>query len=581
MVSFSFFLTILYIYHKQTWLMRKILISEKQLNHVKKILSENPDSVLIDDYIVKASVNDSDSISFTFDGNKAYVGYNEELFWDEKNSNIPEYKQQAFDTISVYVKRYYQYHLGIGDFYDFLGERNSLSTERELLDYPGRFWFNRKIISFWKYPNKNDLSGLLNLLSKEVNRLYGISIDFNNYKIDINPLDDKTWDFDSREIGTLINIKDYNGSENASNQELTMIHILPSDKKKNTPQMVGVRNANLDILANKFNKNISQAEWNSAKNKFRGESVENNNDLVEDINIPVTTGDTVMMGKFKNKKTVVKSIDKDKHGMPTINGKQATTFRTLSNINEIKSSEINLNSFTPKKELNSKFWVNKKINSKVRRRLLKIADDFLDFTNLDSKYCKDILFLGSLCNYNWSKYSDIDLHILVDFKKINNDFELVKDYFDSKRKIWNNEHESLKIYGFQVELYIQDINEDNMSSGVFSLENNKWIKFPDENQTDLIDKSKIKQKSADIITKIDKLQSKYDKKPNISELEDISKQVKKIYDNIKKLRKSGLESKDGENSIGNIVFKVLRRSGHINMLVDLKRNTYDKINSIK
>lgn len=52
-------------------------------------------------------------------------------------------------------------------------------------------------------------------------------------------------------------------------------------------------------------------------------------DLVkEDINVDVDKGDTVLMGKFKNKKVDVKTIGKDDHGMPTINGKQATTFRT-------------------------------------------------------------------------------------------------------------------------------------------------------------------------------------------------------------------------------------------------------------
>lgn len=47
----------------------------------------------------------------------------------------------------------------------------------------------------------------------------------------------------------------------------------------------------------------------------------------EDINIPVEIGDTVYMCKFKNKKTVVKKIDKDETGMPTINGKKVVTFR--------------------------------------------------------------------------------------------------------------------------------------------------------------------------------------------------------------------------------------------------------------
>lgn len=50
--------------------------------------------------------------------------------------------------------------------------------------------------------------------------------------------------------------------------------------------------------------------------------------IYEDVTVDVDKGDTVLMGKFKNKKVQVKDISKDVHGMPTINGKQATTFRT-------------------------------------------------------------------------------------------------------------------------------------------------------------------------------------------------------------------------------------------------------------
>ena len=49
--------------------------------------------------------------------------------------------------------------------------------------------------------------------------------------------------------------------------------------------------------------------------------------LLEKIVLDVNVGDTILVGKFKNKKMVVKSIGKDKHGMPTINGRKATTFR--------------------------------------------------------------------------------------------------------------------------------------------------------------------------------------------------------------------------------------------------------------
>jgi phosphopantetheine adenylyltransferase len=47
----------------------------------------------------------------------------------------------------------------------------------------------------------------------------------------------------------------------------------------------------------------------------------------EEIKLNVKVGDTLLMGKFKNKKVVVKNIGEDEWGMPTINGKKAVTFR--------------------------------------------------------------------------------------------------------------------------------------------------------------------------------------------------------------------------------------------------------------
>ena len=56
--------------------------------------------------------------------------------------------------------------------------------------------------------------------------------------------------------------------------------------------------------------------------------------LNEDIIIDVEVGDTIMTGRFKNKRTVVKSIGKDEHGMPTINGKKVVTFRKATEKNK-------------------------------------------------------------------------------------------------------------------------------------------------------------------------------------------------------------------------------------------------------
>ena len=64
--------------------------------------------------------------------------------------------------------------------------------------------------------------------------------------------------------------------------------------------------------------------------------------LQENIVLPVKVGDTIMTGRFKNKKTVVKSIGKDEHGMPTINGRKVVTFRLVKEgfIAEIAGTEV-------------------------------------------------------------------------------------------------------------------------------------------------------------------------------------------------------------------------------------------------
>lgn len=56
-------------------------------------------------------------------------------------------------------------------------------------------------------------------------------------------------------------------------------------------------------------------------------------------------------------------------------------------------------------------------------------------------------------------------------------------------------------------------------------------------------------------------------------------ETQKIYDQIVKARKFAI-AKDGEQAAGNIIFKVLRRSGHIQKMKDIKTYLYDKINSL-
>jgi hypothetical protein len=125
----------------------------------------------------------------------------------------------------------------------------------------------------------------------------------------------------------------------------------------------------------------------------------------EDINVKVDKGDTVLMGKFKNKKVDVKDIGKDSHGMPTINGRQATTFRTLD---EMGNRDIHFKNVIElyrnqkfKKRINAYLFDNPNGNKadEVARRLRNM--DYEEITKLEKELNLPNKYLQEL-NYNKS-----------------------------------------------------------------------------------------------------------------------------------------------------------------------------------
>jgi hypothetical protein len=235
-----------------------------------------------------------------------------------------------------------------------------------------------------------------------------------------------------------------------------------------------------------------------------------------------------------------------------------------------------IKSFYLQNELNPEVWTNFKIDEDIRENLLTIANDFIDSIELEGIEIKDIIFTGSLTNYNWSKYSDFDLHVIIDFSEISDNFELVERMFDYSKKYWNLQHE-LKIAGYDVELAAQDVDdlEEGMTSGrmggIFSLKDNKWLKKP--SKVDFVpDEDKIRKKASTFMREIKEIESVLE---SDADLEELSGRIKKVWNKIKDGRKAGL-AKEGEYSIENLVFKLLRRNGYIQRVVDAKRKAYDK-----
>lgn len=247
---------------------------------------------------------------------------------------------------------------------------------------------------------------------------------------------------------------------------------------------------------------------------------------------------------------------------------------------EVKSSEVDLSSFSKKNALEPKIWDNSNhLNSNIRNRLIGIAYDFWDFLNIDWVEPDGIVLVGSICNFNWSEYSDIDLHIIADFSEIDDNTELVGQYVNSKKNEWNELHDNLKIMGYDVELYVQDINDEVNSNGIYDLEGDEWIKEPNPDEVEDIDQESpsIRDKAADIMTIIDGM---YDALSNGKvDVEKIGEDAENLWDDVKRMRRNSLGN-EGEMGDGNICYKTLRRFGYLDRLFKLLTIVYDKRNSI-
>ena len=230
--------------------------------------------------------------------------------------------------------------------------------------------------------------------------------------------------------------------------------------------------------------------------------------------------------------------------------------------------EVEEETFLMQSELQPEIWREEQMWPEVRERLLEIVNDFLEGLDV-AVPLEDVRLTGSLANYNWSKYSDVDLHLVVDFSKIDEDTELVKSFFDAARMRWNDIH-NINIYGFEVELYVENVGDIHHSTGVYSVEHNKWLTEPTPRDVE-IDFATARKKSDDIETQVNlisyMLQNTNPKKALRS--------IERVKEKIRRMRKAGLDSPQKEFSPENIAFKILRRNDTLGRLSQMKYNTYD------
>jgi predicted nucleotidyltransferase len=223
-------------------------------------------------------------------------------------------------------------------------------------------------------------------------------------------------------------------------------------------------------------------------------------------------------------------------------------------------------------ELNPAVWSDNKLKPEIKDKLLEIAQAFIGYLEIELDV-EDITLTGSLANYNYTKYSDFDLHIITDYSEYDTDKDLLKDYFNAKKTIWNSTRD-ITIKGYDVEMYIQNISEPHHSTGVYSIKNDSWVTEPkptkEKKEIDVELIKKKKQSMLDII--------------NFAISPDCDVEcAEKAKEKLMAFRKAGLE-KGGEFSPENLAFKELRRSGDIERLVQgvlAKKNKALSLDSIQ
>ena len=228
----------------------------------------------------------------------------------------------------------------------------------------------------------------------------------------------------------------------------------------------------------------------------------------------------------------------------------------------IEPDAVDVSSIEMNDELCPLIWDGDKLKPDVRKTLLLNAKRFIEFCDMENMKFEDIMLTGSMANYNYNENSDIDVHIIMDFSQISENKEFVGDFFKMKKQLWS-EKLPIQVKGHDVEMYFQDIIDPHHSTGTYSIIDDEWIAKPIKKLVN-VNSGAVQLKAADLMNAIDDLNNNRSKN-------DFLKKHTLLKNKIKKHRQSGLET-GGEYSVENLAFKILRNSGYLQKLMDMKND---------
>lgn len=202
------------------------------------------------------------------------------------------------------------------------------------------------------------------------------------------------------------------------------------------------------------------------------------------------------------------------------------------------------------KSLNKKLFEGETLRPEVRNILLKIADAWIKYVHiLPVNSITDIIFTGGNAQFNYTRFSDIDVHIVYDPAKTDLSEEILEDILSDKKSLWTMKRHN-RVKGYSVELYAQSSSDELAASGVYSLKSNSWIIKPIHGNYNFKHDDALNKKVQEVTDNINSMIENH-----VSEKDfDIMKE--KLRD----MRKAALSS-GGEFSFENCLFKSLRNNG--------------------
>lgn len=212
-------------------------------------------------------------------------------------------------------------------------------------------------------------------------------------------------------------------------------------------------------------------------------------------------------------------------------------------------------------------WKGDVLRAEVRYKLLRAAKFFIDQLEVPGFRVLDVVLTGSMANYNYTKYSDFDVHVVTRYSDLDCE-DIAEEFYQAKKKIWNDNHD-IVVRGHEVELYVEDVDQPPVAAGIYSLLDNRWLKRPEYIKPEM-DRSAINLKVQDLITQIDRTIQKAD------DPEDITR----IFTKLRKMRQSGLDA-GGEYSVENLSYKILRNLGYLDKMTQSRQDQQDRDLSLK